>query len=103
MSFKRLKHHLRPRGSFSNTPNKVADQIWTAICAYLLVSITRQEGALLHSLHEILNVVSISVLEKIPLAELIANVDTTKSTVDNPIELEIIGFRSNSCDHGANP
>ncbi len=90
--FKWLKQHLRLRGFFSNTPNGVAVQIWTAICAYLLVSITRQENALPHSLHEILQVVSISALEKVPLVELFANLDTTKAMIDIPIQLEINGF-----------
>jgi hypothetical protein len=90
--FKWLKQHLRLRGFFSNTPNGVAVQIWTAICAYLLVSITRQENALPHSLHEILQVASISALEKVPLVELFANIDTTKAMVDIPIQLEINGF-----------
>ena len=78
--------------SSSNTSNGVAVQIWTALSAYLLVTIARQELALPHSLHEVLQVVSISALEKVPLAELFANVDTTKATFDIPIQLEINGF-----------
>jgi len=90
--FKWLKQHLRLRGFFSNTPNGVAVQIWTALCAYLLVAITKQELALPHSLHEVLQVISISALEKIPLAELFAKLDTTKTMFDIPIQLEINGF-----------
>jgi hypothetical protein len=90
--FKWLKQHLRLRGFFSNTPNGVAVQIWTALSAYLLVAIARQELTLPHSLHEVLQVVSISALEKVPLAELFANVDTTKAMFDIPIQLEINGF-----------
>jgi hypothetical protein len=90
--FKWLKQPLRLRGFFSNTVNGVAVQIWTALSAYLLVAIARQELALPHSLHEVLQVVSISALEKVPLAELFANVDTTKVTFDIPIQLEINGF-----------
>ena len=90
--FKWLKQHLRLRGFFSNTPNGVAVQIWTALCAYLLVAIAKQESALPHSLHGILQVISISALEKVPLAELFANLDTTKIILDTPIQLEINGF-----------
>lgn len=90
--FKWLKQHLRLRGFFSNTRNGVAVQIWTALSAYLLVAIARQECALPQSLHEVLQVVSISALEKVPLAELFANIDTTTATFDIPIQLEINGF-----------
>jgi len=58
----------------------------------LPVAITRQELALSHSLHEVLQVVSISALEKVPLAELFAKVDTTNTIVDIPSRLEINGF-----------
>lgn len=90
--FKWLKQPLRLRGFFSNTPNGVAVQIWTALCAYLLVAIAKQESALPHSLHEILQVISISALEKVPLAELFTHLDTTKVILDTPIQLEINGF-----------
>ncbi|MGH7994722.1 MAG: IS4 family transposase [Opitutaceae bacterium] len=90
--FKWLKQHLRLRGFFSNTPNGVAVQIWTALCAYLLVAIVKQEMALPNSLHEVLQVVSISALEKVPLAELFAKFDTTRPIIDIPIQLEINGF-----------
>ncbi len=90
--FKWLKQHLRLRGFFANTPNGVAVQIWTALCAYLLVAIAKQESALPHSLHEILQVISISALEKVPLAELFVKLDTTNTVFDTPIQLEINGF-----------
>lgn len=70
----------------------VAVRIWTALCAYLLVAITRQELALSHSLHEVLQVVSVSALEKVPLTELFAKVDTTNTMIDIPSQLEINGF-----------
>ena len=85
--FKWLKQHLRLRGFFSSTPNGVSGQIWTALCAYLLVAIAKQESGLPHSLHEILPVISISALEKAPLAELFANLDTIKTTFDIPMQL----------------
>ena len=33
--FRWIKQHLRLRGFFSNNPNGVAVQVWSAICAYL--------------------------------------------------------------------
>jgi len=90
--FRWIKQHLRLRGFFSTNPNGVAVQIWTAICAYLLVAIAKREMALPGSLHQILQIVSISALEKVPLHELFKKDDTTENIIDIPIQLEISGF-----------
>ena len=84
-----LKQHLRLRGFFSNDPNGVRVQIWTALCAYLLVAIARQKKHLTPSLYEILQVVSVSSLEQIPLEELFMKSDTRNCAVDIPNQLEI--------------
>ena len=90
--FRWIKQHLRLRGFFSNEPNGVRVQVWTAISAYLLVAIAKKENAQPHSLHQVLQIVSLSCLEKVPLAELFAKHDTTNDPVDIPIQLEINGF-----------
>ncbi len=90
--FRWIKQHLRLRGFFSTDPNGVRVQVWTALCAYLLVAIAKRENALPGSLHQVLQVISIAALEKVPLPELFAKVDTTISTLDTPIQLEISGF-----------
>jgi IS4 transposase len=40
--FKWIKQHLRLRGFFGRSPNAVRTQIWSAICACLLVAIARK-------------------------------------------------------------
>jgi hypothetical protein len=90
--FRWIKQHLRLRGFFSNDPNGVRVQVWTAICAYLLVAIAKKENALRQSLHQVLQVVSLSCLEKVPLVELFAKHVTTDELFDIPIQLEINGF-----------
>jgi len=52
-----IKQHLRLHGFFATTPNGVAIQIWTALCAYRLVAITKQRLGLSGSLHQILQVI----------------------------------------------
>ena len=84
-----LKQHLRLRGFFSNDPNGVRVQIWTALCAYLLVAIAKQKKHLTPSLYEILQVISVSSLEQIPLEELFMKSDTRNCPVDIPKQLEI--------------
>lgn len=90
--FRWIKQHLRLRGFFSTDPNGVRVQIWTALCAYLLVAIARRENALPGSLHQVLQVISIAALEKITLPELFAKLDTTDNAFDTGIQLEISGF-----------
>jgi hypothetical protein len=48
--------------------------------------------ALPGSLHQVLQIVSISALEKVPISVLFTNDDTTEPIFDTPIQLEIIGF-----------
>jgi hypothetical protein len=84
-----LKQHLRLRGFFSNDPNGVRVQIWTALRAYLLVAIAKQKKHLTPALYQILQVVSVSSLAPIPLEELFMKSDTRNSDVDIPNQLEI--------------
>lgn len=90
--FRWIKQHLRLRGFFSTDPNGVRVQIWTALCAYLLVAIAKRENALPGTLHQVLQVISIAALEKVPLPELFAKPDTTNGSLDTGIQLEINGF-----------
>ncbi len=92
--FRWIKQHLPLRGFFSTSPNPdgVGVQIWTAICAYLLVAIAKREMALPGSLHQVLQIISISALEKVPLPELFTKDDTTECDIDTPIQLVINGF-----------
>ena len=90
--FRWIKQHLRLRGFFSTDPNGVRVQIWTALCAYLLVAIAKRENALPGSLHQVLQVISIAALEKLPLPELFAKLHTTNDAFDTGIQLEISGF-----------
>jgi hypothetical protein len=90
--FRWIKQHLRLRGFYSNNPNGVAVQIWTALCAYLLVAIAHKQLALPGSLHRTLQIISISALEKVALHELVMKNDTRDDSVDIPIQLEINGF-----------
>src|ERR1700722_15725638 len=70
--FKWIKQHLQFRGFYGRSPNAVRAQIWSAICAYLLVAIARKELRLSQSLHQILQIISVSAFEQTPLGELLA-------------------------------
>jgi transposase len=70
--FKWIKQHLRFRNFYGRSENAVRCQIWSAICAYLLVAIARKRLKLQKSLYEILQIVSVNIFTQLPLAELLA-------------------------------
>lgn len=71
--FRWIKQHLRLRHFLGRSPNAVRSQVWAAICAYLLVAIAKKEWQLPHSLHQIMQVISVSAFEPIPLPELFSD------------------------------
>jgi IS4 transposase len=76
--FKWIKQHLRIRGFLGHSPNAVQCQLWSALCTYLLVAILKKKLDLTHSLHEILQILSIHPFEQTPIRELL-----TKSVINN--------------------
>ena len=70
--FKWIKGHLRLRAFLGRSENAVRLQVWSAICAYLLVAIAKKELNLPQSLHHILQVISVSAFESVALTELFA-------------------------------
>jgi hypothetical protein len=69
--FKWIKQHLRLRAFYGRTQNAVRSQIWSAICAYLMVAIVRKRLKIRKSLNEILQIISVSIFEQMPLEELL--------------------------------
>jgi Transposase DDE domain/Domain of unknown function (DUF4372) len=65
--FKWIKQHLRIKSFYGTSQNAVKLQIWTAISTYLLVAILKKELRLEQSLYTILQVLSVSLLEKTPI------------------------------------
>jgi hypothetical protein len=70
--FKWIKQHLRIRSFYGRSQNAVRCQIWSAICAYLMVAIAKKRLRIGKSLNEILQIVSVNIFEQIPLEELLA-------------------------------
>jgi hypothetical protein len=71
--FKWIKQNLRIKAFIGNSANAVKIQIWTAICTYVLVAIVKKRVATTASLHAILQVLSVTLFEKIPLDQLLGD------------------------------
>ncbi len=80
--FKWIKQHLRLRAFYGRSENAVRCQVWSAICAYLMVAIVKKRSNIQKTLNEILQIVSVSIFEQTPLAQLLST-DPTFSTPGN--------------------
>jgi hypothetical protein len=68
--FKWIKQHLRLTTFLGRSQNAVRLQVWSAISSYLLVAIAKKQWGLPQSLHQILQVIGVSIFEPTPLPEL---------------------------------
>ncbi len=73
--FKWIKQHLKVKSFWGHTPNAVKTQLYCAIIAYCLVAIVGKELKIDRSTYEILQILGISLLDKTPVKELLANND----------------------------
>jgi IS4 transposase len=90
--FKWIKQHLRLRHFFGRSLNAIHCQIWTAICSYLLVAIARKELRTERSLYEILQIVSVSAFEQVPLREMVAKTSVKPINREMQMSLLFNGF-----------
>jgi hypothetical protein len=70
--FKWIKQHLRIKAFFGTSENAVKSQIWIAVSVYVLVAIVKKRLNLSASLYEILQILSLTMFERIPLDQLLA-------------------------------
>jgi hypothetical protein len=85
--FRWIKQNLRIRAFYGTTPNAVRVQLWTAISAYLAVAIARKRLKLTASLTTVLQIISVHALQKVPIAELFAENNTSEQSLDIPDQL----------------
>jgi Transposase DDE domain/Domain of unknown function (DUF4372) len=78
--FKWIKYNLRLRCFLGLSFNAVRIQLWSAISVYTLVAIAKKQWNLPHSMHQILQVLSVAAFEQVSLPELFA-----KETSASPI------------------
>jgi len=87
--FKWIKQHLRIKAFFGTSENAVRSQIWIVVSAYVLVAIVKKRLHLSASLYEILQILSLTMFEKIPLDQLLAQTmsDEIQHISDNQLIL----------------
>ena len=66
--FKWIKQHLRIKKFLGTSENAVKTQIWCAVSTYVLIAIVKKELQLSASLYTLLQILSVSVFEKIQIS-----------------------------------
>jgi IS4 transposase len=67
--FKWIKQHLRIKRFFGTSGNAVKTQVWIAVSVYVLVAIVKKRLGLNASLYTLLQILSVTLFEKMPLQQ----------------------------------
>ena len=65
--FKWIKQHLRIKQFYGTSENAVKTQLWIAVSVYVLVAIVKKRLRLDASLYTLMQVLSVTIFEKIPI------------------------------------
>jgi hypothetical protein len=90
--FKWIKQHLRIKVFYGTSENAVKLQIWSAIATYLLVAILKKERCLEPSLYTILQALSVTLFEKIPVNQLFSGPDYDSNQGASSNQLSLFDF-----------
>jgi hypothetical protein len=73
--FKWIKQHLRIKSFYGTSENALKTQIWIAISVYVLVAIVKKRLNVPRSLYTILQILSVTLFEKIPISQALSETD----------------------------
>jgi hypothetical protein len=85
--FKWIKQHLRIKAFYGTSENAVKTQVWVAISVYVLVAILKLK--LERSLYEILQILSVTLFEKMPIFEALRALPVPNSDTPFPNQLTL--------------
>jgi hypothetical protein len=89
--FKWVKQHLRIKRFYGTSENAVKTQIWTAVAVYVLVAIVKKQLHLDASLSTLLQVLSVTLFEKMPLQQALIKPAGPSNNPANPNQLNLLG------------
>jgi len=85
--FKWIKQHLRIKSFFGTSENAVKSQIWIAVSVYVLVAILRKRLNITASLYEMLQILSLTMFERMALNQLLARTPPDTNSPDSNNQL----------------
>jgi hypothetical protein len=90
--FKWIKMHLRIKAFYGTSENAVKTQIWIAVSVYVLVAIVRKRLELEVSLYQILQILSLSLFEKVPILCALQPLNAHEELLDNANQQILFDF-----------
>ena len=90
--FKWIKQHLRIKKFYGNSENAVKSQIWIAVSVYVLVAIVKKRLNLDASLYTLLQILSVTLFEKMPLQQAFQGSNYRSEQEDRCNQLNLFEF-----------
>ena len=90
--FKWIKQHLLIKAFYGTSENAVKTQIWIAVSVYVLVAILRKRLGLEASLYQILQILSLTLFEKVPILQALEASDSQENLVNDRNQLILFDF-----------
>lgn len=90
--FRWIKQHLRIKAFYGTSSNAVRTQIWIAVTVYVLVATVRRRLEIDRELYTLLQILSVHLLEKTPLAQVLSAPGYTLKDADIRNQLSLFNF-----------
>jgi len=87
--FKWIKQHLRIKAFYGVSENAVKTQIWIALSVYVLVAIVKKRLGLDVSLYKLLQILSVTLFEKMPISTAVFDVAPKFDEIDDGNQLPL--------------
>ena len=87
--FKWIKQHLRIKRFYGTSENAVKTQIWIAVSMYVLIAIIKKKLNLDTSLYTLLQILSITLFEKMPLQQALQTIEERSNIMENQNQLNL--------------
>ncbi len=88
--FKWIKQHLRIKAFYGYSENAVKTQVWTAVSIYVLIAIVKKRLALEPGLHEILQVLSLTLFEQVPILQAFGDAQSQQKSTGFSNQLNLL-------------
>ena len=94
--FKWIKQHLRIKKFYGTSENAVKTQIWIAVSVYVLIAIIKKRMKIDLSLYTILQILSVTVLERMSILQILTNYDYSSN---EPLSLNQLNLFEKTSGH----
>lgn len=85
--FKWIKQNLRIKTFFGTSENAVKAQVWIAVSVYVLVAIMKKRLKINASLYTLLQVLSVTIFERMPLLQALTEQENNDETIETDNQL----------------